>query len=80
MLPISAETDDTTRTAAAARSFALPALSFLSGMARSTFISIDVLISSAAMTELIQNNKTHNSRRETCNIKAVIRTITAAKK
>lgn len=80
MHPIIAETSDTTKTAAAARSFALPALSFLSGIARSTFISIDVLISSADITELMQNNNTHNSSNDTCKMNAVTSTTTAAKK
>ena len=80
MHPIIAETIDTTKTAAAARSFALPAFSFLSGMVRSTFISIDVLINSAAITELMQNNSTHNSSNDTFKMNAVINTTTAAKK
>jgi hypothetical protein len=80
MHPIIAETIDTTKTAAAARSFAFPAFSFLSGMVMSTLTSIEVLISSAAITELIQNNNTHNSSSDTLKMNAVIKTITAAKK
>ncbi len=75
-----AETNETTKTAAAAMSFACPARSFLSGIARSTFISIDVLISSAPITELMQNNKMHNSREDILRTNAVIITINAAKK
>lgn len=80
MDPIIAETNETTKTAAAAKSFALPARSFFSGIARSTLISMEVFINSAAITELMQNNRMHNSSSVTFNMKAVISTTMAAKK
>ena len=73
-----AEIVQITRTAAAAKSFTCPAFSFRPGDNKSTLISMEVLISSAAITDPIQSKTMHHSRADKWRIIAEIITTEAA--
>ena len=78
--PIMAEIIAATKTAPAAISFALPALSLNSGEHMSTRYSMEVLINSAVITSPIANISKHHSIRLTFKINPKTTTIIAATK